>query len=155
MSSRRKATLVVGGVGTVVVVVLLAFALRGALPFPIPAGTLVRTQASVPFTVTGVERLVGAWKADGPTYTIVRLSNASEFVDPQIVFHSGCSLTYNVTLQPGSYVLLLSNGGSAVGGGSTTNVTVTQTIELASVTSPGAAVSWWSGQAAPCPGGGM
>lgn len=155
-------------VGVIVVVVILIMANVGEVPtppttLPILAGTrftiiLSRQEDTifpvaadgeftVHFDTSSVATLVGAWTSDGPVGTAVFWANRTNVDGMSETGAMGCSLTYNVTLAPGSYSMEIA---SIQPEPHMVNWTVTQTIQLVPPVGNPTPVSRWEGQAVPC-----
>ncbi|HYM39536.1 MAG TPA: hypothetical protein VEY12_05245 [Thermoplasmata archaeon] len=133
---------------------------------PIPAGTQYGIALSlagymyegwftVRFTTSFVETLVGAWTSDGSVGTSIAWANGTNvpiFPIQNGTGAMGCSLTYDVTLSPGTYSMIIGAGHRMnVTAPLTVNWTVTRTIHLVPPVGNPAPVSRWAGQASPCP----
>ena len=89
---------------------------------PIPAGTHMRADTTVRFTMTSVMTLIGAWASDGPVVSALYSGPGP----PIFGFRTpprGCGQTYNATLAPGTWALEFLFPGPA-------NLTVTETFRL-------------------------
>ncbi len=167
--SRRTRLLLVGlPVAVVAVALVLILANQAQVPgppttLPIPAGTRyeIRVPAPaayqifpipggfvVPFRTASVATLVGAWTSDGPLGTAIYWANFTNLNGMNATGAMGCSLTYDVTLTPGSYTLKIAT--QPVLPPYSVNWTVTQTIRLVPPAGSVTPVSRWEGPAAPC-----
>ncbi len=116
------------------------------------AGNVRWGAVTVHFTLSSVERLVGAWASDGPTYTGLASNGTPIFPVRDMNTTPGCSIVYNVTLFPGVWTLDFSIGGPVNATlPASANVTVTQTIQLVPPVGNAPPVAWWGGNATACP----
>lgn len=170
---QRRLQLVVGfPVAAVVIAAVLVLANMANVPsppttLPVPAGThygiglslvgyMYEGWFTIRFSTSSVRALVGAWTSDGPVGTDLAWANGTNVpifpIQNNQTGALGCSLTYDVTLLPGVYDLIIGAGHRMnVTAALTVNWTVVQTIQLAPPMGNATPVARWSGQAAACP----
>ncbi len=167
--SRRTRLLLIGlPVAVVAIAAILILATQAQVPgppttLPIPAGTRYESRVSAPgfyqifptsggfvvqFRTAAVVTLVGAWTSDGPVGTAIFWANRTNANGMNATGAAGCSLTYDVTLTPGSYNLSIAT--QPVFGPYSVNWTVTQTIQTVPPVGSATPVSHWEGPATPC-----